>query len=488
MSSIEVLDKDRAGRIESHGTDYVNDTERRGKPRELFGVWAGSNVAYLYFVLGSLLIIFGLNVWEAIAVVLAGNLLWVGVGYLATSGPAAGSPSEVIARAFFGVNGNRIVAFISGWMVGVLYEAINLSVGALAGFAFVQQFVGTAPAFVKISIVVALAIATFTISVFGHGTIIKLGPWFTWILLTALIVLAWFVITHANFGYVPKGGGLSGGALWATAAAGFAIIASAPLSWPVGADYSRYLPRTTSAKSVAFWTAFGGFIPATGIAILGVLAATVVDMSNPETAIAGLVPSWFYVIFLLVIILGSVFNNALTAYSTGLALLAAGIPWRRSRTVIFDAVVAVGVTLYALFISNFLDTLSGLLEVSITVLAPYMAIYAVDIYLRRNRYDGPGLQDMTRKSAHWHTGGFNLAGFIALLVGAVGSLMFVNTTFWVGPLASALGGADLSVFVGGILGGGIYAAATARKLRAHSDAALHATVRPQPAGDGQVTL
>ena len=47
---------DRAGRIETHGIDYVPDTERHGTARSLFVVWAASNVTYLYIVLGGTLV------------------------------------------------------------------------------------------------------------------------------------------------------------------------------------------------------------------------------------------------------------------------------------------------------------------------------------------------------------------------------------------------------------------------------------------------
>ncbi|WP_284987886.1 MULTISPECIES: purine-cytosine permease family protein [unclassified Arthrobacter] len=455
----------RAGQIETHGTDYVPEGERRGSPRSLFAVWAGSNITYLYFVLGGLMVLLGLNVWQAILVILAGNIAWLGVGYLSISGPASGSPSEVIARAFFGVNGNRVVQFVVGWLVGVLYEAINLSVGAMAGFALVEQFMGDAPVLIKILIVVVLAAITFTIGVFGHATILKLGPWFSWTLLAALALLAFFVVSRANFNYVPEAGVLSGVPLWVVAAGGFAIIASGPLSWQVGADYSRYLPAATSSRATALWTALGGFIPSSGIAILGVLAGTVIDMSTPEVAMAQILPPWFYSVFLLVIVIGSVANNALTAYSTGLALLATGVPWKRSVTVIFDAVVAVGTTLYAVLVVNFLDAVSGMLEATLALLAPAMAIYAVDTFLRRNRYDGPALQDTSSRSKYWFHGGFNLGGCGALLIGSFGTFLCLSTTFYTGPITNALGGMNISIFVGAILGGGIYAAVEGPQAR-----------------------
>lgn len=455
----------QAGRIEQHGTDHIPVIERHGSPRQLFAVWAGSNVTYLYFLLGGILVLLGLDVWQALAVVIAGNLFFVGVGFLAVSGPPAGVPSEVITRAFYGVRGNRIVNIVIGWLVGVLYEAINLSVGALVGFTLVKWFAPDAPDFVKAVLVLGLALLTFTISVFGHATIVKISGWVTWALLAGIAVLAYFVLADADFRYAPDGGALTGWELWAAAAAGFTIIASAPLSWQVGADYARYLPEDSAPAKVAFWTALGGFLPAVVIGALGVLAGTVVDMAVPEESMAALVPGWFYPIFLLIVVVGSITNNALTAYSTGLALNASGLRWKRSITVVFDAVIAVALTLYALFVSDFIGTVSGLLEISIAVLAPALGIYCVDIVLRRNRYDGIALQDETRGGPNWFRSGWNPAGCTALLIGAVVTALCINTTFYVGPIAAALGGADLSPIVGVLLGGAIYALLARRHLR-----------------------
>ena len=333
---------DQAGRIETHGIDYVPDSERHGSARSLFVVWAASNVTYLYIVLGGTLVLLGLDVWQALAVVVAGNLFWGLVGWLSISGPSSGTPSEVVTRAMFGVRGNRVFNVVLGWLVGVAYEAINLSIGALAGFALIAQWGGNAGTPVKVLVVLATALVTFTISVYGHATIVKLSGWFTWILLACTLVLGYDVLRHAHWGYqVPAASAVHGGALWGVAAAGFTIIASSPLSWGTGADYARYLPADVSRRGVIWWTALGGFLPAVTLSGLGVLAGTVVDMTNPQTSLRVLLPGWFYPVFLLVIVAGAITNNVLTAYSTGLALQAVGIPWQRSVTVIFDAVVAI---------------------------------------------------------------------------------------------------------------------------------------------------
>ncbi|MCU1529516.1 MAG: nitrate reductase [Frondihabitans sp.] len=452
---------DRAGRVETHGTDRIPESERHGRPRSLVAVWAASNLTYLYIVLGGTMILLGLNLWQSLAVIVAGNLFWILVGYLSISGPVAGLPSEVITRAMYGVRGNRFLNLIVGWLIGVAYEAINLSVGSLAGFALVTLFAGHASLPVKVAIVIVTALVTFTISVYGHATIVKLSGWFTWILLACVAALAFFVLQHAHFGYqTPAKDSVHGLALWAVAAIGFSIIASGPLSWGTGADYARYLPTDVSKKAVMWWTALGGFAPAVLLGSVGTLAGTAVDMTNPQSSLSALVPAWFYPVLLVVIILGSVTNNVLTAYSTGLALLAVGIPWRRSVTVIFDAVVAVGITVYALFISNFFDSLNSILELTVALLGPALTIYAVDIALRHSAYDGHELQDEGSTSRFWYRRGFNLAGLTALVVGTASAALFLDTSIFVGPFSAALDGADLSVFVGPLVAGVIYAVMT----------------------------
>jgi NCS1 family nucleobase:cation symporter-1 len=114
---------DQFGRIEARGIDYVPDSERHGRARELFTVWAASNITYLYVVLGGTMIVLGLNASQAMAVVLAGNAFWVLVGLLAVSGPSSGTPSSVVMRSMFGIRANRVNVAVVGWVISVAYEA-----------------------------------------------------------------------------------------------------------------------------------------------------------------------------------------------------------------------------------------------------------------------------------------------------------------------------------------------------------------------------
>jgi NCS1 family nucleobase:cation symporter-1 len=197
-----------------------------------------------------------------------------------------------------------------------------------------------------------------------------------------------------------------------------------------------------------------------------VLAGTVADMTNPLASLRTLLPGWFYPIFLLVIVAGAITSNVLTAYSTGLALQAVGIPWKRAVTVVFDAVVAMGITCYALFISDFLSTLDNILELTVAFLGPALAIYGIDILIRRNRYNGLELHDEPPRSRFWYWRGVNPAGATAMIAGTAAALLCVDTAIYVSPVARLLDGADLSSLVGPVVGAAVYAALAAHQRRA----------------------
>jgi purine-cytosine permease-like protein len=233
---------------------------------------------------------------------------------------------------------------------------------------------------------------------------------------------------------------------------------------------------------VAGWTTLGGFLPSVVLGGLGVLAGTVVNMTDPQTSLKALLPGWFYPVFLLVILVGSITNNVLTAYSSGLALQAMGIPWKRSVTVVFDAVIGVSICAYALFVSNFLNTLNNILELTVAFLGPALAIYAVDIVLRRNRYDGLELHDETPASRFWYWRGVRPAGAIAMIAGAGAALLCASNDLYVSPVAGVLAGADLSALVGPVVGACVYGGLLARP-RSRSAAAAP-VVSPVVTGAG----
>ncbi|MFE0811851.1 purine-cytosine permease family protein [Streptomyces sp. NPDC058794] len=449
---------DRAGRVEAHGIDHIPDHERHGRPRQLFSVWAAANVNYLSLVTGGALILMGLTLWQALAVIVAGNLFWLLTGLLSISGPAAGAPSEVVTRAMYGVRGNRVNNAIVGWLISVCYFALNLAAAATAAFALVEMAGITANTGVKVLVVMVIAALTLAIGVYGHAMIMKLYLPITLALTAAFAVVAVGVFRHTDFSYVPAEP-LTGTGLLTALVAGVTLIASAPLSYTTSADFSRYLPRTTPARAVVGWTFLGGFLPGVAVCSIGALAATVADMTDPQAGLRQLLPDWFGPVLLLALVLGTIAINALTAYSAGLALQAVGIRIRRSLSVLADGTAAVALTLYGLLVSDFLDTVSNVLQLTVVLLGPALAVYATDILLRRNRYDGPALTDETPGSPFWYRAGVNPAGALALAGGVTVAALCVDTLY-TGPIAHALGGVDLSLPAGLVTASVLYAALT----------------------------
>jgi purine-cytosine permease-like protein len=447
---------DRAGHIETHGADYIPPSDRHGRPRELFWVWMSANVVYLYFVIGGVLMLLGLPLWEALAITIVGNLWWAAVGWLAISGPASGTPSVAIMRAMFGVRGSRIFGAGLGVVIGVFYEIINIAFATLAALAMVEWFGISLPPGAEWGVLIVVGGLSFVIGIYGHATILKLAPYFSAALAVVFIALAAFVFGSADFAYAPAP--LEPSEHIAMILLGFAIVASSPLSWGTGADYARYLPQNVSKTRVALWTALGGFVPAVAIGILGVVAGTVIDMTDPQLTIAAIVPAWFMPVFLGMIVLSSITNNVLVAYSTGLYAQGLGLRVSRVATIVVTGLAATAAAAWLLFVApSFLDTLNSSLELAVTVLGPLVAVYAVDILLRRNRYDGQALAAERRGGPFWYTGGVFWPGVIAMTTATTTAVLMANTTLYVGPLALALGGADLSAIVGPVLAGILYA-------------------------------
>lgn len=189
---------------------------------------------------------------------------------------------------------------------------------------------------------------------------------------------------------------------------------------------------------------------------LGALAGTGLDMADPQIALETILPAWFTPIFLLAVIVGTIANNAMTAYSSGLALQSVGLRLRRSRSVLLDGSMGVAMTLYALLVSNFLDTVSNMMQLVVTVMGPVMAVYVADVLWRRNRYDGIELGNETSSSPYWYSGGINWAGTAAVFTGIAAAALCVAAPVYTGPIANAVGGVDLSLPVGLIVSAALY--------------------------------
>jgi cytosine/uracil/thiamine/allantoin permease len=128
---------------------------------------------------------------------------------------------------------------------------------------------------------------------------------------------------------------------------------------------------------------------------------------------------------------------------------------------------------YAIFSSHFFTLLSDFLLFIILWLGPWCAIYLVDSWLRRNRYDYDGLLN-ERSGSYYRRGGVHWPAIIAQVAGMICAALWLNAySPYVGPAASRIGGtfgSDFSVFIGLFVGAVVYLALAGRKVRAEGGA------------------
>jgi nucleobase:cation symporter-1, NCS1 family len=207
-----------------------------------------------------------------------------------------------------------------------------------------------------------------------------------------------------------------------------------------------------------FWcSSVGGFLPAVLLEVLGAAVASITaNGSDPIAGVPAVLPGWVSVPYLLFAIVTLLAVNTLDLYSSGLTLQAAGLKLARWQCVLVDTVICTALCFLVIFSDNFNTYYDDFLGLLIIWLAPWFAIYAVDALLRRQRYDAQGLVDTSSEGRYWRSGGFFLPGLVAQLLGMAASAIWINASAFVGPLSSAAGSTDFSVFTGLGVGGLVY--------------------------------
>ena len=235
------------------------------------------------------------------------------------------------------------------------------------------------------------------------------------------------------------------------------VMAAGGLGWSEnGNDYSRYLPATASKRDIVLAVTLGAAIPSALLEILGAAVATGVPGATTITGLTQGFPGWFIVPYLIVAMIQLFAINTLDLYSSGVTLQSLVPRLRRLQCVGIDTVICGAFTAYAVFSSRFFTLLTDFLLFIIVWLAPWCAIYLVDSWLRRNRYDHQSLLS-ERGGRYYRNGGIHWPGVIALASGMVAAALWLNAyPPYVSPLSSRLGGSDFSVFLGLIVGGALY--------------------------------
>jgi NCS1 nucleoside transporter family len=434
----------RAFEVEQHGIDHIPESDRRGRPFDLFWIWFGANVIFTYVIDGALIVGFGLGFWAAVAVALVGNVFYVLVGLCSIPGARAGTATLVVSRSAFGPLGNIPAAFLS-WLTAVGWEAVNIVIGALSLYQILQE-VGTGEGTGwKVVSLAAIVVLTFGVAVLGHATITLLNKVFSYLLGIGTLALGVLVLPKADLSAHPALAAPTHTGAWLLA---LVVMAAAPFSWVnTGADYSRYLPARTSGRRITLWTALGGALPAVVITVFGIAAATATDMTDPVAGLEAILPNWFFVTYLAVIVGGTITNNFLNSYSSGMSLLSLGLKAKRWQAVLVDATIGTALAAYALFVFDFSNSFISFLSLMVLWIAPWCGVYLADMLLRRGSYDVLALHERGG-GRYWYTRGVNPIAVGWFAGGIVLAAPFASSAIYEGWFTGLVGGGDISLFVG----------------------------------------
>ncbi|MFC4140634.1 MULTISPECIES: cytosine permease [unclassified Microbacterium] len=461
---------DAANTPETRGIELIDDTQRHGRARDLFFVWSAPGVSVLNITVGaSMTLVLGLEIWQALLVVLASSVLAILPGIVAISGPAAGTSGSVIQRAIYGIHGNKIVIAFYGWFISGVFLALNWVAASFIGGELLGRWGFPAPVLAPILVAVVVSAITVLVAVYGHALILKAYMGISIGLFVIFALVIGFIAPTLDWGF-SQPAPLDGVPLWVSITIAFALMASSPLSFSNSADMARYLPRETKASGIIGATSLGQLFPAVLITAFGVVLGGSV---GPETLENGIeyallenLPVWLAPLFVLGVLVNCISLNGMTTYTASMALQSIGVPIRRIPSAILIGALGCAFTIVLVLASDLISAVNLMLQFLLIISVPTMGVYVADIVLRRNRYDGDDLFDERPGGMFWYLGGFGVAGLVSVVVGGFATAMFLSTTVWSGPWGAALGGLDLSVPVGLIVSVGLYALLAGRTVRA----------------------
>src|SRR5271154_6170521 len=431
--------------IEKRSIDYVPIAERHGKVWHLWPVWFSGDAHLATVATG------------VVGVALGGHLLWMALAVLfgcafgtffmafhSTQGPQLGLPQMIQSRPQFGYVGAILV-----WVVAlVCYIGFNAFNQVLAAQTVLSLYGGDSTL-----TMVLFSLLSVTLAVIGYDLIHLAQRWIAYVLIAALLVFTVAVLARVHlpaqeialrdFRAVPF-------------LAQFFAAASYQIAWSIYvSDYSRYLPRDVGVSESFWWTYLGAFIGGTWMMLVGTLAAALYPTMEVATAlrtVADAVLPGFGKPLLLCSLFGLVTITSLNYYGASLTLLSVMDSVKSSRltlakrilTLAISTVIAAGLGLILASSHNFIAKFGEFLAVLLYLFTPWTAINLVDFYLiRKGHYS---VREIF--TAHGMYGRWCWRGLWAYGIGCVSTIPFFTTDSWKGPVARALGGADIALLVG----------------------------------------
>jgi nucleobase:cation symporter-1, NCS1 family len=440
--------------LEKRSIDYVPLAERHGKVWHLWPVWFSGDAHLATLAVGVIGITLGGNlIWTSIAVLLGCALGTFFMAFHSTQGPQLGLPQMIQSRPQFGYTGALLV-----WLVAMVayvgYNGFNQVLAAQALHQITSGVAATSP-----TAIVLFALLAVSLAAIGYDQIHRAQRYFAYLMIAILTVFTLGALLALRF---PA-------AQWQLSdlrpvpfLAQLFAAASYQLSWSIYvSDYSRYLPRDVGVRESFWWTYLGAFIGGAWMMLVGTVAAAAapqLDVAAAMQRAADLVFPGLGKLLLAAALLGLVTISSLNFYGASLTLLSVADTIRPLKCTVGKRLLSlatafVASTLLALNSSgNFVSRWQDLLSLLLYLFTPWTAINLVDFYVvRKGHYSIREIFNARGMYGRW-----NWRGLSAYLIGFAVMIPFFSTDPYKGPVARALGGADIAMLVGLPVAAGVY--------------------------------
>jgi nucleobase:cation symporter-1, NCS1 family len=439
--------------LEKRSIDYVPLAERHGKVWHLWPVWFSGDAHLATLAVGVLGIALGGNLlWTAIAVVVGSAIGTFFMAFHSAQGPQLGLPQMIQSRPQFGYLGALLV-----WGVALVtyigYNSFNQVLVAQA----LQQLDGSLAMHAR-AVMIGFALLAASLAFVGYDLIHAAQRGVAFLMIALLTVFSLGIAVRG----IPAAQWDPTGFRATPFLAQLLAAASYQLSWSIYvSDYSRYLPREVSVRASFWWTYLGAMVGGSWMMLVGSIAAAAapkLDLPAAlEQAANGIAPG-FGQVLLLGSLLGLVTIASLNFYGSSLTLLSVLDTFRavpRGLTARAATLAAAGIASTVLAIvssSHFLAHFSDLLSLLLYLFTPWTAVNLVDFYLvRKGHYSVREIFNPRGMYGRWQW-----RGLVAYGGGFAAMVPFFSTDLYAGPVARALGGIDLSMFVGLPVAAGTY--------------------------------
>jgi NCS1 nucleoside transporter family len=457
-------------RADIHCIEPIPDADRDSTGLQQMWIWAGANIAPVNWALGALGIILKLGLWETIAVIVVGNLVGCAIfAAFTVMGHKTGVNQMVLSRSAFGRRGAYLPSLLMflmtlGWIGVNTYFPVKIAMAILAQFGIPDNLVTT---FIVITVIMVLQVGIGIYGFYAIRTFEKYTVPVTVAIMVLMSVLAWSrpgVVNWHLASTLPPGAHLAMLTLLMSA-----IGVGWGISWVTWAsDYSRFVPRNVSSKSVFWYSYIGMFVPTVWLAILGATIASVTLDTDPAKMVSAVFGGVSSILVLLLVLHGPIATNILNVYSATLAALSMGVHLSRTALALIVGIAGYLVTIYFIFAPSFAKAFDNWMISLLLWMSPWAGIVMADFFIKRQgQIDVAELYRSPETSAF---GDINWGGIIAFLAGLAAGWSFQDglVPALQGPLSGLLGGADLSWLFGIVVAGAVYLVLNRRAVSAPS--------------------